>query len=354
MVSLEWGVRAADFDYALPEELIAQRPLPERSASRMLVIDRRSETWTDARFLDLPGRLGRGDCVVVNDSRVLAARLVGQRVAPATGLPGGRAELLVLGPDAGGSGRWRALVRPGRRLAEGTAIDFGGQRALVLERIGGGVRLVSFPELDDSSVRDLLARQGHVPLPPYIRRDDDTGDRERYQTVFAAADGSVAAPTAGLHFDERMVQELRRGGARLARITLHVGLGTFRPVRAEWVEDHVMDAESFEVPPDAAEAIGSARRTVAVGTTVVRALESAASSVDRAVLPLRGRTSLFIAPGHRFRAVQGLLTNFHLPRSTLLMLVAAFAGTELVLEAYAHAVRERYRFYSYGDCMLIL
>lgn len=320
----------------------------------MLVIDRRKGTWTDARFRDLPGWLEHGDCMVVNDSRVLAARLLGRRIAPATGLAGGRAELLVLGPDGKTRGLWRALVRPGRRLADGTCVDIGGERARVRARVGDGVRLVEFPGLDESGVRRLLAQHGRVPLPPYIRREDDARDRERYQTVFATAGGSVAAPTAGLHFDAPLLEGVRERGVEVAHITLHVGLGTFRPVKVNRVEDHAMHPEEFEVPRAAAEAIGRARRTIAVGTTVVRALESVAAETGGAVRARRGRTDLFIAPGHRFRAVQGLLTNFHLPRSTLLVLVSAFAGAGLVLEAYAHAVRQRYRFYSYGDCMLIL
>ena len=320
----------------------------------MLVLDRRSATWTDSRFRDLPERLGRGDCLVVNDSRVLAARLRGRRIGPASGSPSGKAEILVLGRDARVGGRWRALVRPGRKLQEGASIDVGGTEAVVRDRLEDGVRIVEFPGLDNDGVDRLLTAQGRVPLPPYIRRDDDEADRERYQTVFARKGGSVAAPTAGLHFDDSLVQALRERGAEIAVITLHVGLGTFRPVTASRIEDHTMHSEQFEVPPQAAETIGAARRTIAVGTTAVRALESAASRTDGPIRPVRGETELFIVPGFRFRAVDGLLTNFHLPRSTLLMLVAAFAGTELVLGAYAHAVRERYRFYSYGDCMLIL
>ena len=347
-------MRAAEFDYDLPEQLIAQRPLAERSASRMLVLDRSSGTWADARFRDLPDRLGRGDCLVVNDSRVLAARLRGHRVVPATDQPGGRSEILVLGRDTQGKGRWRALVRPGRKLGVGASIDVGGTEAVVQDRLEDGVRIVEFPGLDDAGVERLLDDRGRVPLPPYIRREDDDTDRKRYQTVFARKGGSVAAPTAGLHFDKRLVRTLRERGVEVAVVTLHVGLGTFRPVTASRVEDHTMHSEWFDVPPSAAEAIGAARRTIAVGTTAVRALESAATRAEGPMRPTRGETGLFILPGFRFRVVDGLLTNFHLPRSTLLMLVAAFAGTDLVLEAYAHAVREKYRFYSYGDCMLSL
>ena len=320
----------------------------------MLVLDRGAGTWTDSRFRDLPERLEPGDCLVVNDSRVLAARLLGRRLLPATGSPGGSAEILVLEPDTRGCGRWRALVRPGRRLDEGASIHVGGIEVLVLDRLADGVRIVEFPGLDKAAVERLLAKRGRVPLPPYIRRSDDDADRERYQTVFAREGGSVAAPTAGLHFDERLLRAVRGRGAEVAQITLHVGLGTFRPVSAERVEDHLVHSERFDVPLRAAETIRAARRTIAVGTTAVRALESAAVRAGGSVGPMRGETDLFISPGFQFRAVDGLLTNFHLPRSTLLMLVAAFAGTELVLEAYAHAVQEKYRFYSYGDCMLIL
>lgn len=320
----------------------------------MLVVDRDAGTWTDSRFRDLPDRFGLGDCLVVNDSLVLAARLRGHRVRPATGSLGGKAEILVLGRDLQGKGRWRALVRPGRKLDAGTSIDVGGTEAVVQDRLGDGVRIVEFPGLDEAGVERLLHDRGRVPLPPYIRREDDDADRERYQTVFARKGGSVAAPTAGLHFDKPMVRAVRERGAEIATITLHVGLGTFRPVTASRIENHTMHPEWFDVPPRTAEAIGAACRTIAVGTTAVRALEAAAERTDGSIRPARGETELFISPGFRFRAVDGLLTNFHLPRSTLLMLVAAFAGTELVLEAYAHAVREGYRFYSYGDCMLIL
>lgn len=222
-----------------------------------------------------------------------------------------------------------------------------------MDRLPDGVRIVDFVGLDGAAVERFLEEQGRVPLPPYIRRDDDETDRDRYQTVFASQAGSVAAPTAGLHFDDSLVRAVRDRGAEFAEITLHVGPGTFRPVSAERAEDHRMHSERFEIPRTAAAAVRSARRTIAVGTTSVRALETAARA-GGAVRPTAGETDLFITPGFRFRAVNALLTNFHLPRSTLLMLVAAFAGRELVLEAYAHAAREEYRFYSYGDCMLIV
>lgn len=351
---VQLGLRAADFDYELPQELIAQRPPAQRSAGRMLVLDRRRGSWEDAAVRDLPGRLSTGDCLVVNNSKVLAARLRGRRLPAAGAPPGSAAEILVLSPEDAARGLWRALVRPGRRLPAGAAVEVAGTRIVMHGSAGPGVRVVEFPGMSAAQVRGFLRAAGRIPLPPYVRRDDDAADRDRYQTVFAAVDGSVAAPTAGLHFDRALLEAIGGRGAAVAAITLHVGLGTFQPVTAERVADHRMHAECFEVPPDAAKAIRDARRVLAVGTTSVRTLEAAARSGGGAVRPLRGETDLFITPGFRFQAVDALLTNFHLPRSTLLMLVAAFAGPELVREAYAHAVRERYRFYSYGDCMLIV
>ncbi len=347
-------MQASDFDYDLPASLIAQRPPAERSGARMLVLDRGAGTWEDALFRDLPDRLGLGDCLVVNDSRVLAARLRGRRRPPAAAGPGGAAELLLLEPVPGTPPRWRALVRPGRKLPEGATVDVGGIEARILDRLGDGIRIVEFPGLDAAGVERLLAERGRVPLPPYIRREADGADRERYQTVFARRGGSVAAPTAGLHFDAAVLEAVRARGVAVAAITLHVGAGTFRPVAVRRVRDHRMHAERFDVSAQACAALRAAQRTIAVGTTAVRAIESAAARTEGPLGPARGKTDLFITPGHRFRATGGLLTNFHLPKSTLLMLVAAFAGTELVLEAYAHAVRKRYRFYSYGDCMLIV
>ena len=344
---------ASDFDYELPQELIAQRPLAERSASRMLILDRHLGTWSDAWVRDLPDRVGEGDCLVANNSRVLAARLVGKRRPPEGGPFGGAAEILVVEPEDADAGLWRALVRPSRKLRPGSLVETGWATIRVLGHAGNGMRTIEFPALDGRAVNRLLAAHGHVPLPPYIRRNDDNADRERYQTVFAREVGSVAAPTAGLHFDEPLLAALRRRGASIAEVTLHVGPGTFRPVSDERIEKHRMHAERFEVPAATADAIRGARRTIAVGTTTVRALESAAA-LGQPICPQCGATDLFITPGFRFRAVDALLTNFHLPRSTLLMLVAAFAGQDLVRRAYAHAIGQRYRFYSYGDCMLIV
>ena len=317
----------------------------------MLAIDRRAGTWIDTAVADLPRFVGPGDCLVVNNSRVMPARLLGTRKASAQS-PGGGAEILLLEPDPAATGLWRALVKPGRKLPPEPRWMVGGVAARIRDRLPGGIRLVEFPGMDGAAVERLMRDCGRVPLPPYIRREDEGADRERYQTVFARTAGSVAAPTAGLHFDGPLLERLRARGATLAEITLHVGLGTFRPLSAERVEDHAMHAESFEIPPAAAASIGQAQRSIAVGTTSVRALETAAAG-NGGITSQRRKTDLFITPGFRFRAVGALLTNFHLPRSTLLMLVAAFAGTDLIRAAYEHAVRQQYRFYSYGDCMLI-
>jgi S-adenosylmethionine:tRNA ribosyltransferase-isomerase len=349
-------VRISDFDYELPEELIAQRPAPERDASRMLVVERERRTWRDAQFSDLPSELRAGDLLVVNNTRVFPARLTGRR-APS----GGQAELLLI--EERGPLVWEALARPARRLARGQIVEFGGGRlrAEVLEEHAAGRRTVRFSCAGDFGA--LLEELGSMPLPPYIKRErlEEDGarpaeDRERYQTVYAAARGAIAAPTAGLHFTPRVFDELRARGISVAEITLHVGYGTFAPVRADDLGRHAVEAERFEIGDAAARAINSARgegrRVVAVGTTSVRALESAADERGR-VRAGRGLAHLTITPGHEFKAVGALVTNFHLPRSSLLLLVSAFAGRELVLDAYRHAVAARYRFYSYGDCMLI-
>ena len=319
----------------------------------MLAIDRRSGAWADTTVADLPRFLGPGDCLVVNNSRVLPARLLGTRRKATAQSHGGSAEILLLESDPTAQGLWRALVKPGRKLPPGAVVEVGGVSVRIRDRLPDGLRLVEFPDMDVAAVELLMREHGHMPLPPYIQRGDEGDDRERYQTVFARAAGSVAAPTAGLHFDRPLLESLRAGGATLAEITLHVGLGTFRPLSSERIEDHTMHAESFEISPHAAASIRQGRRIVAVGTTAVRALETAAAAGAGAIGPQRRKTDLFITPGFRFQAVGALLTNFHLPRSTLLMLVAAFAGTDLIRAAYAHAVRQEYRFYSYGDCMLI-
>ena len=332
-----------DFDYELPPESIAQQPAP-RGESRLLVLDREGAE-RHRRVRDLPELLRPGDLLVLNNTRVIPARLFGRRPG------GGQIEILLTGKA--GDREWDALVKPGRRAKPGTVIELdAGLTAEVIEKEESGRHRLRFSE----PVEPHLDRLGHVPLPPYIQRPDDAADRERYQTVYARHPGAIAAPTAGLHFSAELLQEIAAAGIETAEVTLHVGLGTFKPVSVEQIEEHRMDRERYEVPEAAAEAIRRARdrkgRVVAVGTTVVRTLESAAIAGAGEVLPGSGSTELFITPGFRFQAVDVLLTNFHLPRSTLLMLVSAFAGRERVLAAYEEAVREGYRFYSYGDAML--
>ncbi|MDP2053391.1 MAG: tRNA preQ1(34) S-adenosylmethionine ribosyltransferase-isomerase QueA [Acidobacteriota bacterium] len=346
----------ADFDFELPDDLIAQDPPAERGGSRLLALDRVSGRIGHHRFADLPGLLRAGDLLVVNDTRVFPARLIGQR------LPGGGAAECFLVRPTGVDDEWVALVHPGQRLREGARMVFAaGDRRLTAEVVGmhfHGRRTVRLSTGDGSSVRDAIDAIGHIPLPPYIKRSDAPFDRDRYQTVFARDRGSIAAPTAGLHFTPALLDELQARGILRAAVTLHVGYGTFQPIRVERVEDHEMEAEHSEVSAASAEALTAARREgrriVTVGTTSTRTVESLAIDAAGAVQPGRGETALFIHPGHRFRLVSGLVTNFHLPRSSLIMLVAALAGREHVLAAYETAVLERYRFYSYGDAMLVL
>jgi S-adenosylmethionine:tRNA ribosyltransferase-isomerase len=328
-------MRVSEFDYTLPEELIAQRPAPERTASRLLRLDVASGRLDDLAFADLPALLDSRDALVLNDTRVVKARLLGRKAS------GGRIELFV--ERVTGPREALALLRSSHAPRAGTELRVGdGARATVLGRDTDLYRMRF-----DEEVEGLLQRCGAVPLPPYITHVPDAMDAERYQTVYADRPGAVAAPTAGLHFDAAMLERIAARGARVARVTLHVGAGTFLPVRAEQVEDHRMHRERYEVPAATLEALAG-RRALAVGTTTLRALESAA--LDGA---LSGDTDLFIYPGYQFRAVHRLLTNFHLPRSSLLMLVAAFAGLDNVRRAYAHAIAQRYRFFSYGDAMLI-
>ncbi|MEA2603345.1 MAG: S-adenosylmethionine:tRNA ribosyltransferase-isomerase [Acidobacteriota bacterium] len=333
----------SDFDYELPAASIAQEAAP-RGESRLLVLDR-EEPDRHARVRDLPRLLRPGDLLVLNDTRVIPARLFGRRSGST-----GKMELLLI--ERLGEREWDALVKPGRRARPGTVIELDGSLAAeVVDKREDGRHRLRFSE----PIEPHLDRLGHVPLPPYIHRPDTSEDRERYQTVYARSPGAVAAPTAGLHFTERLLEEIAAAGIEIARVTLHVGIGTFKPVAAERIEDHRMDRERYEISEEAAEAIRRARergRIVAVGTTVVRTLESAALGGDGTILPGTGSTELFITPGFHFQVVDALLTNFHLPRSTLLMLVSAFAGRERVLAAYEEAVREGYRFYSYGDAML--
>ena len=346
----------SDFDFDLPDVQIAQAPRP-RGLSRLLVVDRSTGTWQESTVGDLARWLRAGDLLVANDTRVFPARLLGRRDPS-----GGAVECLLLQHESGTD--WQALVHPGQKLKPGARIVFedpgraSGVRleGEILERRFFGRRLVRFSVHDAPSFDDAVDALGHVPLPPYIKRPDTTADRERYQTVFAAARGSVAAPTAGLHFDAPMIAALRATGIGWTTVTLHVGYGTFKPVRAERVEDHRVDPERYEISDGAVEDINTARAegwcVIVVGTTTTRALEAAAA--HGRVRSGSGTAELFIYPGYRFQIVNGLLTNFHLPRSSLLILVAALAGRELTLAAYRHAVAAGFRFYSYGDAMLIV
>jgi S-adenosylmethionine:tRNA ribosyltransferase-isomerase len=346
-------LRLADFQYELPPDRIAQRPADRREESRMMVVDRASGGVRHGRFAGLPGELRPGDLLVLNDTRVIPARLFGVKAGG-----GAAVELLLLRPLEGGA--WKALVRPGRRLRTGTEVRLpDGARARIAAAFADGTRAVELAT--PVPVGEYLERHGATPLPPYIQRSgatDEAYHRHRYQTVFARAPGSVAAPTAGLHFTPEVLAELARRGVESAYLTLHVGLGTFKPVQVEDVTRHRMDPEGYVLETDAAARIQAARddgrRVVAVGTTVTRTLEHLARAGDGRLKAGNGWTDLFIYPGFPFRVVGGLLTNFHLPGSTLLMLVAAFAGREFILSCYRDAVAAGYRFYSYGDCMLIV
>ena len=353
-------MRVDEFSFQLPDELIAQTAVP-RGTSRLLNLSRETGAVLHGQIGDLPGMLRAGDVLVVNDTRVFAARLLGRRVPS-----GGAVECLLLGapidraPD--GSARFEALVHPGQKLKPGAQVRFdgpaGGIDGEILERRFFGRRIVRLTPDDGQTLDDLVDAIGHVPLPPYIHRGDETADRERYQTVYARDRGSVAAPTAGLHFTPELLEAIEKRGVIRAAVTLHVGYGTFKPIRTDLVEQHVVDPEPYEITEETAAVIAIARaarrRVIAVGTTTTRALEDAARRGDGVVRAGRAQADIFIHPGFRFQVIDGLLTNFHLPGSSLLMLVCAFAGRERVLAAYEEAVRERYRFYSYGDAMLIL
>jgi S-adenosylmethionine:tRNA ribosyltransferase-isomerase len=350
-------MRVADFDFDLPDDRIAQEPRP-RGEARLLVVNRSAGTWEEIAFRDLPSRLEPGDLLVANDTRVFPARLIGRRDPS-----GGRVECLLLERESGTD--WHALVHPGQKLKTGTRIVIDDEQRAPGVRIEGeilarrffGRRLIRLAVHGAATLDEAVDALGHVPLPPYIARPDTAADRDRYQTVFAGARGSVAAPTAGLHFDAALIDAIRARGVSWATVTLHVGYGTFKPVRVDRVEDHIVDAERYDIPAAAADAIHAARsrggRVIAVGTTTTRTLESAAAGSGD-VRPGPGSTDLFIYPGYDFKVVNGLVTNFHLPRSSLLMLVAAFAGRDLTLAAYRHAVAAGFRFYSYGDGMVIL
>ena len=340
-------VELAELDYELPPERIAQAPVASRDAARLLLIDRARGAFEDRTFAELPALLRPGDCLVVNDSRVIPARVFAEDAA------GRPVELLFVERDTDRS--WRALVKPGRRCRPGAELRAGGSRLRVAAVLEDGARLV---ERLDGTIAELMAAQGLPPLPPYIVRHakPEREDWERYQTVYATAPGSVAAPTAGLHFTPGVLERLRARGVEIHALTLHVGSATFRPIKAARVEDHALPPEPVSLPAGVAAAVNRARaegrRVIAVGTTTTRALESAAGP-DGLVRPLDGAAGGYITPGYRFRVVDALLTNFHLPRSSLLVLVSAFAGRELILKSYAHAIRAGYRFYSYGDATLI-
>jgi len=344
-----------DFDFDLPPGQIAQEPAADRSSSRLLHVDRATGALVHRRFADLPEILSPGDLLVVNDTRVFPARLLGRRVPS-----GGAVECLLL--RRCDESHWEALVHPGQRLKPGAQLVFGESphalRAEVLEQRFHGRRLIRLWTESAAALDEVIDEIGHVPLPPYIKRGDRESDRGRYQTIFAAHRGSIAAPTAGLHFTEPVRDALRARGVTLTAITLHVGYGTFQPVRTERVEDHRIEAEGYEVGTATAAAVNAAldeqRRVIAVGTTTTRTLEAVAASNGGRLVPGAGQTDLFIYPGFRFRVISGLLTNFHLPQSSLLMLVAAFAGRERILAAYRSAVEQGYKFYSYGDATLIL
>ena len=324
------SARLSDYDFELPRELIASRPLPDRAASRMMVVDRSAGTVTHRMFRDLPEFIRPGDLLVLNNSRVIPARLLTED---------GRIELLLF--EQLGPARWKAFARPGKRTRAGDSFAIAGTMAHI-EAVdeNDGTRVVRFEDAPD------LEKLGHMPIPPYLGREDDADDRIRYQTVYATVAGSVAAPTAGLHFTPEILAKLPH-----AFVTLHVGPGTFLPVRGENLDEHRMHGENYDLGDDAAAAINAAQRVIAVGTTSMRVLESLPAGP---VAPGAGRTEIFIRPGFEFRHAHALLTNFHLPKSTLFVLVCALAGHELIQRAYAEAVREKYRFFSYGDCMLIL
>jgi len=350
-------MQLAEFDYHLPEELIAQEALADRAASRMLVVYRDEGRWEDRMFRDFPGFLRPGDCLVLNDSRVFPARLYGHRAGVGS-LPvgkhhpkrhehlSGRVEVFLLKCVSEDGRDWQALVRPGRKMRTGERIWLGeGLEGEIVGRGEFGERTVRFHGPED--LYAAFERLGHVPLPPYIKRADTAADRERYQTVFARERGSVAAPTAGLHFTPEILA--RANVAEISYVTLHVGLGTFQPLHEEQVERARLHSERYCITPENAAKIAAAQRVMAVGTTSVRTIEAAARSGK-----LAGETDIFLYPGATFLRTGAMLTNFHLPRTSLLLLVCAFAGTELTLAAYRHAVERRYRFYSYGDCMLVV
>jgi S-adenosylmethionine:tRNA ribosyltransferase-isomerase len=362
-------VLVSDFHYHLPPERIAQEPLADRAGSKLLRLDRATGDCSDLSFRDFPSLLRPDDLLVFNNTRVFPARLYGRRggmkaLAVSPDNPAsrdflrGRVEVLLTRQLSHEPNEWECLVRPGRKIGVGEHLFFGAAdelQAEVIARGEFGERRIRFAAVN--IFFELVERIGHIPLPPYIDRLDSAHDRERYQTVYAQQRGSVAAPTAGLHFTEEILSEIRARGVEMAEITLHVGLGTFQPVRAERVEEHSLHSETYAISAEAAEKVNRAlddkRRVIAVGTTTVRTLEFAAQCGGVRISAGRGEANIFIYPGYKFLVVRGILTNFHLPESTLLMLVCAFAGRENVLRAYRRAVEQEYRFYSYGDCMFV-
>ena len=336
-------MKLAEFHYDLPEDLIAQEPAPNRDGARMLVIDRQRGNWEDQTFRDFPEFIKTGDCVVLNDSRVLPSRLFGHKADREA-----RLQIFLIKQLSEDAREWKALVRPGRKVRIGDVIYFDGGLQVEVTAWGEmGERTIRF--LDAGNLYERLEEIGHIPLPPYIHREDTPQDRERYQTVYARERGSVAAPTAGLHFTNALLEKVRAAGAEIARTTLHVGLGTFQPIHSEQIEDHRMHSETYRMEPGEWKKVEAAKRTVAIGTTSVRTIESIARTGE-----LTGETDIYLYPGCEFKRTGAMLTNFHLPGTSLLLLVCAFAGTELALAAYRYAVERRYRFFSYGDCMLIL
>jgi S-adenosylmethionine:tRNA ribosyltransferase-isomerase len=355
-------MRLSEFDFDLPKDRIALRPLKDRDQSRLMRVERATAEISHHVFSNLDELLRPTDLLVLNNTRVFPARLLGQREGLTSesfkkeARPKAKIEVLLLRPL--GDDVWEVLVKPGRKMRVGERVSFAGGRldGEILERSRLGLRKVRFYYSGDFD--QIIDQSGHVPLPPYIRRSDEPQDKHRYQTIFAKRRGAVAAPTAGLHFTGSVFDRLSEKGIRWCEITLHVGLGTFQPVHSEQIEEHRMEKERFVISTEAAKAINLSKskggRIIAVGTTVARTLESAVLKHPGGISTVSGETDLFIYPGFQFRLVDGLLTNFHLPRSTLLMLVSAFAGRDLTLQAYKRAIEENYRFYSYGDCMLIL
>ena len=342
-------MKLADFDFHLPERLIAQSPVLRRDTSRLMIINRRTGVFRHAQFAQIDEFLPAGALLTLNNTKVIPARLIGNKPHS-----GGKVEFLLV--EQRSNNIWEVLAKPGKSIVPGTQVEFGEGllKAQVLALGRSGSRIVRFEYKED--FREILAKVGQVPLPPYIKRDPKPADQNRYQCVYATSEGAIAAPTAGLHFTKPLLERLKRNGFNFVTLTLHVGLGTFQPVKVRNVQRHKMHAEHLELSQTAADAINAARggkkKIVAVGTTSARALETAASGSN--ITPYTGDTDIFIYPGYQFKLVDALITNFHLPKSTLLMLVSAFAGRELILKAYREAIKRKYRFYSYGDAMLIL